>query len=67
MKFADYFREINIGSGSVSMWKNNDGSYFVIEIVRFAEEDKESARQYAAMLSGDENYQVNDYLQYTLH
>ena len=42
MKFADYFREINIGSGSVSMWKNNDGSYFVIEIVRFAEEDKET-------------------------
>lgn len=49
------------------MWKNNDGSYFVIEIVRFAEHDKESARQYAALLSGDENYKVDENLHYTLH
>ncbi|MBK25851.1 MAG: hypothetical protein CME70_17760 [Halobacteriovorax sp.] len=67
MKFADYFKEPEIGNGNVSVWRHHDGSYFVIEITRFASDDKETARQYACMLAGDPNYQISDQLQYTLH
>ena len=55
MKFADFFEEPEVGRGNVSVWRHNDGSYFVIEVVRFAAEDKEGARHYAAILAGDEN------------
>ena len=59
MKIQDFFNNPKIGEGNVSVWQHNDGSWFVIEVTRFAASDKESARQYAALLAGEVSVPVD--------
>ena len=55
MKIQDFFSSsAEVGAGNVSVWQHIDGSWIVIEVTRFAESDRDSARQYASMLAGEE-------------